>query len=75
MDFEKFANSLDPSSRAKLEALGNTDAAKALDGMFSEAELIKAAGRPRRAGAERHPPPCAVHERGEKAGRMPRARP
>ena len=44
MDFEKFANSLAPSSRAKLEALGNTDAAKALDGMFSEAELIKAAG-------------------------------
>ena len=43
MDFTKFANSLDEERRAKLDALSKTDAAKALEGMFSDAELAQAA--------------------------------
>lgn len=44
MDLNKFASGLDDEKRAKLDALAASDAAKALEGMFSEAELIKAAG-------------------------------
>ncbi len=43
MDINKFAGSLDSEKKAKLDALSRTDAAKALENMFSEAELIKAA--------------------------------
>ncbi len=44
MDVNKFAASLDAEQRARLEALSASEAARALEGMFSEAELIKAAG-------------------------------
>ncbi|HIT29859.1 MAG TPA: hypothetical protein IAC26_03345 [Candidatus Scatomorpha stercoravium] len=44
MDVNKFAAGLDAEKRARLDALSSTEAAKALEGMFSEAELIKAAG-------------------------------
>ena len=44
MDVNSFAAGLDEATRVKLGALGATDAARALEGMFSEAELIRAAG-------------------------------
>ena len=43
MDINKFAGSLDEKSRAKLEALSQTDAARSLSAMFSDAELAQAA--------------------------------
>ena len=44
MDVKNFAAGLDAERRARIDALSRSEAAKALEGMFSEAELIKAAG-------------------------------
>ncbi len=43
MDVTKFAENLDETKRAKLAELSRSDAAKALEGMFSDAELARAA--------------------------------
>ena len=43
MDISRFAGSLDEGTRAKLDALSRSDAAKALEGMFTDAELLNAA--------------------------------
>ncbi|HIS43799.1 MAG TPA: hypothetical protein IAB47_00370 [Candidatus Scatomorpha merdigallinarum] len=43
MDISKLAGSLDEKQRARLDALANSNEAKALEGMFSDAELARAA--------------------------------
>ena len=43
MDISKLAGSLDEKQRARLNALANSNEAKALEGMFSDAELARAA--------------------------------
>ncbi len=43
MDIAKLAGSLSEGQREKIAALGGSEAARALEGMFSEAELIRAA--------------------------------
>ena len=65
MDVNSFAAGLDEATRAKLGALGATDAARALEGMFSEAELIRAAGSGDAAAKDR----AAFHS-GEVAWRL-----
>ena len=42
MDIEKFASSLDEGMRAKLDALSQTNEARALSELFSDAELARA---------------------------------
>lgn len=43
MDISKLAGSLDEKQRVRLDALANSNEAKALEGMFSDAELARAA--------------------------------
>lgn len=43
MDISKIAGAIDGEKRAKIDSLRQSDAAKALENMFSEAELIAAA--------------------------------
>ena len=43
MDISKLAGSLDEKQRARLDALANSNEAKSLEGMFSDAELARAA--------------------------------
>ena len=43
MDISKLAGRLDEKQRARLDALANSNEAKSLEGMFSDAELARAA--------------------------------
>ena len=43
MDISKLAGRWDEKQRARLDALANSNEAKALEGMFSDAELARAA--------------------------------